>query len=48
VKITDKCPKCGQQLTGKILTHLNILAIDCANCGWYTAINTAPTTKEKE
>jgi hypothetical protein len=48
MKITDKCPRCGQQLQGKYLTYLNILAVECDNCTWHTAINTAPTANQKE
>ena len=42
MKITDKCPKCGQQLQGKLLHYINILAISCKNCEYHTAVNIAP------
>ena len=42
MKITDKCPKCGQQLQGKLLHTINILAISCENCEYHAAINVKP------
>jgi transcription elongation factor Elf1 len=48
MKITDKCPKCGQQLQGKVLRHINLLAISCENCEYHAAINIAPDTSQKE
>ena len=48
MKVTDKCPKCGQQLKGKLLHYINILAIECENCKYHAAVNIAPTANQEE
>jgi len=48
MRVTDKCPKCGQQLTGKVLHHINLLAISCENCEYHAAVNIAPDNSQKE
>lgn len=48
MKITDKCPRCGRQLIGKILRSIDKLALSCENCGYFSAVNIAPTANQEE